>query len=266
MHPKRVLVAALFLVALGITACSTGASSSKGESNVGETTTTSTAAPVDYRSALIARLSKEWNDPVLASAIITPIDQATLDGWEAKVPMEQVATSPLLTYDVPASDKKPTSIVAYAFGYVTDADGSLQPGPVNEAIAASLAAYVKTNPTPIYTQPELGIALAKLGVANVMVIQHEIGPDGKEIYQSTASFTDQLLKQMAVEGMSLGTTAIVGFADHEGRCVITATKAGIDGIRVAAIELPSTYDPQSVQPWTRDRKTYLTTDLAARFL
>jgi len=265
MRSKRVLVAVLLLMGLGITACSGGSSSSKSESNVTEASTTTTA-PVDYRSALIARMSNEWHDPALAAAIITPMDQSTLDGWEAKLPMAQVATSPRLTYDVPTSDKKPTSIIAYAFGYLTAADGSLQPGPVNDAIAASLAAYVKTNPTPIYTQPEIGIALAKLGVLNVTVIQHEIGPDGKEVYQSTASFTDQLLKQMAAQGKNLGTTAIVGFADHEGRCVITATKAGIDGIRVAAIALPSTYDPQSIQPWTRDRKSYLTTDLAARFL
>jgi len=28
--------------------------------------------------------------------------------------------------------------------------------------------------------------------------------------------------------------------------------------------MPTTYDPESPQPWTRDRVTYLSTDLLAR--
>ena len=46
---------------------------------------------------------------------------------------------------------------------------------------------------------------------------------------------------------------MICFADHEGRCLLTADAAGIDGTAIEGVELPSEYDPESGQPWTRDR-------------
>lgn len=77
--------------------------------------------------------------------------------------------------------------------------------------------------------------------------------------------TDQVVSIAASDGIDLGTVGVVGFADHVMRCVMTATASGIDdAVVVEGLELPSTYDPQSGQEWTRDRVAYLSVDLAGR--
>ena len=231
-----------------------------------EPATTPTTQPVDYPSALTARLAREWGDPALAAEIVGGLDAGFLTALEAKVPLAQVATSPLLTY---LPERQPAkvfdSVVVYAFGYRDRADASRDPGPVNEALAASTRALLKKHPdVPVYAQTEIAEILAAAGVPGVTSIDPVVGPDGQTVYLSTAGVVAQAKDKAAAAGVDLGTVAVVAFGDHLGRSLLTTEAAGLDAGVAKGVRLPTAYDPQSAQPWTRDRRTYLGTDLVAR--
>jgi hypothetical protein len=58
---------------------------------------------------------------------------------------------------------------------------------------------------------------------------------------------------------------VVAFGDHVVRSVMAAEASGMTQVVVVeGIELPTEYDPESGQEWTRDRVTYLTVDLSGR--
>ena len=74
---------------------------------------------------------------------------------------------------------------------------------------------------------------------------------------------------MAKEARALHPTArtvgVVGFIDHAKRCVLTTRSAGFENAFVPReAALPTVYDRQSAQAWTRDRETYLVHDMAAQ--
>ena len=56
----------------------------------------------------------------------------------------------------------------------------------------------------------------------------------------------------------------MAFSDHLWRAVYTTRANGLDAYAPAEIAMPSTYDPQSGQDWTRSRAAYLPRDYAAR--
>lgn len=259
---RRTSLAAMLLAVALCGAC--GSSSSSGPRAAAPEVSTTTMTFTDYRSALTARLSAEWGDPALAARVVAGLDQTTVDTYAARIPMGEVMTSPRLVYRVPTQAGPVDSILVYSFGY-RGPDGERQPGPVNEAMARAVAEYVRMHPTPVYAQIEPAKALRALGVTDVTEVPLQRRSDGTVIYQSTADFTSQLLAQLSSSGRRLGRTAVVGFSDHEGRCLLIARGAGIDAVSVDGITAVSTYDPESSQPWTRSREAYLPIDLSQRF-
>lgn len=225
-----------------------------------------TGPPVDYRTALTARLADEWGDPALAADLVGGLDDGFLAALEAKVPLAAVASSPLLTY---RPERRPAkmfdSAVVYAFGYRDGVDGAREPGPTNEALAASTRALLKRHPgLPVFAQSEIAEVLTAAGVPGVTSIDPVVGPDGQTVYLSTAGVIAQARDKAAAAGVDLGRVAVVAFADHLGRSLRTTETAGLTAGVAKGVALPTTYDPQSAQPWTRDRRSYLSTDLAAR--
>jgi hypothetical protein len=247
---RRIVTALLVIVALaGLSIATAGA----------QTTTTPTTAP-SYGAALEARLAKEWKDPALAQEIVAGLSPDTLASFEAKVPLAQVATSPFLAYrPKPIPAKTVDGLIVYAFGNRVDAGGATTAGPTNEQLAKAVRAFATKYKVPVFAQQEVAQYLT--GVPNVTSIDPVVGPDGKIVYLSTAGVADQAKQKGAT-----GTVGVVCFADHVGRCVLTTQKVfGPKGVGIPkGITLPSTYDPQSGQPWTRDRKSYLQTDLVGR--
>lgn len=241
---------------------SASSTTSAPSSTVGGPGTSSTTAPVDYRSAMVSRLSDEWGDPAVAEQVVAALGADGLAAWEAKVPLGQVATTPLLDYRPAATAPERLDAVAvFSFGNRVADDGSVSAGPTNQALADVTAALVAEHPMPVYAQWEVARLLIDAGVPNVNSVEPVTDADGKVTYLSTRGVADVIAS--AGEG-SLGRVGVVCFADHEGRCVLTATAAGLDATAVEGVELPSTYDPDSGQAWTRDRVAYLTTDLAGR--
>jgi len=229
------------------------------------TAATSTTAPADYRTALTHRLAKEYGDASLAATVVGGLSADLLSKLEAKVPLTQVATSSFLSYRaprVPAGEVH--SVVVFAFGNRLGADGTLEPGPTNVALAQATEKFVKGHPVPVYAQTEIAQLLAADGVKRVTSIDPVTGPDGKVAYLSTAGVAAQVVSKAKAAGEQLGTVGIIGFADHAVRCVLTARAAGLTGAVPKGVVLPSRYDPQSSQSWTRNRAAYLPTDLIGR--
>lgn len=229
------------------------------------TTIPTTSAPLDYPSALVARLTTEFGDAAIATQVVDALGADALARLEARVPLGAVATDPLLSYrpaTVPA--ERIDSIVAYSFGLRDDGAGTLTPGPVNEQIAAAIEAFVTGHPVPVFAQWEIAEVLAAAGVPGVTSIEPDTAADGSVVYLSTAGVAAKAKALAAEAGIELGTVGVFGFADHLVRCVMTTEAAGMTAAVPAGVTYPSAYDPQSAQPWTRDRATYLTTDLLGR--
>ena len=259
------LVLAAVVVVVSVSACGSdgGATSEVAPTTAAPTTT----APVDYRSAMVVRLTDEWGDGAVAEQVVTAIGADGLAAWEKRVPLGEVATTPLLAYRTPTTPADDIdSVVVFAFGNRIAADGTLEPGPVNQQLADTTAAFVADHPVPVFAQWEVARFLVAAGVPDVTSIEPTTGPDGQVVYLSTRGVADAIVAEAEASSLVLGTTGVICFADHEGRCLLTADAAGIDGTAIEGVALPSAYDPESGQPWTRDRVSYLVTDLSGRLL
>lgn len=246
-----------------LVACS---GSSAGDADRAPVTTAAptTTAPVDYRGAMVSRLTDEWGDAAVAEEVVAAIGPDGLAAWEAKVPMAEVATTPLLTYrttGVPGDQVD--SVVVFAFGNRVAADGTVTPGPTNQELADVTAAFVAEHPVPVYAQWEVARLMIAGGVEGVNSVEPTTDEAGNVVYLSTRGVADAVAG--SGEG-ALGRIGVICFADHEGRCLLTAEAAGLDATAIDGLALPSTYDTESGQPWTRSRVAYLTTDLQGRLL
>jgi hypothetical protein len=97
----------------------------------------------------------------------------------------------------------------------------------------------------------------------VFAFGNRITPDGTVIYLSTDGVARKALVLSDKAGNRLGRAAVLGHRDHVERCRRTAIKAGIDIVTVPDEFMPSEYDAESGQEWTRSRDVYLKADAYA---
>jgi hypothetical protein len=269
MSTTRLRWFAVPVLLLGVMACS-GDDGGEGEALNAEetvaTTTTTTAAPLRFPEGLVVRLGEELGDEALAAELVDAVGPDAVTRLRAEVG-DEVATHPLLAYQPPTvADEVVDSLVVFAFGNRVAADGSLSPGPVNQDLADVTAAFVAEHPVPVFAQWEVADLLIAAAVPDVTSIEPDTGPDGEVVYLSTAGVAEKAVALADEQGVDLGQVGVICFADHAGRCVLTADGAGMDAAVPDGVDLPSTYDPRSGQEWTRDRLAYLTTDLQGRLL
>ncbi len=88
---------------------------------------------------------------------------------------------------------------------------------------------------------------------------------GTIVYLSTAGVAAEAVTR-AGGAAAMGAVAVVGHRDHAKRCIQTSQLAGMKAAAVAEVSLPTVYDPQSGQPWTRNRSLYLVHDMYAQML
>lgn len=240
---------------------------------------TTTPAPMEPRAALIQRLSDELADADLAASVVASFDDATIAIIEQSAEGD-IVNSPLLSYTpatVPDADVDTLWIFSFGYRFTDealaegfDASGAvpppdaLAPGPVNEALARIAAEFVETHPVPVIAQWEVAQLLADMGVEGVISVEPDVAADGTVTYLSTAGVAAKGLQLAADAGLTVGQAGVLCFADHAVRCVMTAEAAAMTAAVPDGAELPSEYDPESGQPWTRSRAAFVPTDLLAR--
>lgn len=271
------LVAVVILAGASTTACASSggaadedaATEASTTTTTGATTTTSsTTAPATFEAGLLARWSDELGDPQLAADLIDQIGPDAVAQFEQQVGLDAVFTDPLVAMSPPTvPDDEVDSVVVYAFGNRVAADGTLSPGPVNEDLAQVTADFVADHPVPVFAQWEVADLLIDQGVPDVTSIDPDTGADGQPVYLSTAGVAEKAVTLADDQGVDLGQVGVIAFQDHAVRCTLVSQDAGMDGAAVPeSVDLPSAYDPQSGQEWTRDQLTYLATDLQGRLL
>lgn len=279
MIGRRLLVVLVaFLAAGSLAACGSdggsdgAADTSAATATTEEATTTSTppstTAPATFADGLVARWSDELADPALAQDLVDGLGPDGVAQFEDLVGLDAVFTDPLVAMVPPTvPDDEVDSLVVYAFGNRVAADGTLSPGPTNEALAQVVEDVVAEHPVPVFAQWEVAGLLAESGVGDITSIDPDTGPDGEVVYLSTAGVAEKAVALAQQQGVDLGQVGVIGFADHAVRCVLTSRAAGMaDAAVPEGVDLPTEYDPESGQEWTRDRETYLLTDLQGRLL
>ncbi len=232
------------------------------------TTTTSTTAPATFAEGLVARWTDELGDAALAQELVDGLGADGVAQFAALVGLDAVFTDPLVAMTPPTVPvDEVDSLVVYAFGNRVAADGTLSPGPTNEALAQVVEDFVADHPVPVFAQWEVADLLAENGVGDITSIDPDTGPDGEVVYLSTAGVAEKAVTLADQQGVDLGQVGVIAFADHAVRCVLTSEAAGMTGAAVPeGVDLPTEYDAESGQEWTRDRATYLLTDLQGRLL
>ena len=200
---------------------------------------------------MLDALSRELDDPATA-AVVEPHIQDVGFNWQPPV----------------TAVENIDYIVAYGFGNRAPAGGGdpakvmYEPGPVNEALADTVAAIRRQKDVPVFAQWEIARFLeSKYGMDNVTSIEPVIAPDGTITYLSTDGVAAQVVALRGTQGIA----GVVGFRDHVKRCVQTTRDRGMNAFAPAGIDMPGDYDLQSGQPWTRRRELYLLHDIYAQF-
>jgi len=161
--------------------------------------------------------------------------------------------------------KEVETILGYTFGNRIDANGNRSPGPVNAAIADIAVRLHEETGAPVYAQWEVAEAIGKRVASRHLVSITPLRDARAEpVYLSTDGVAAAVVNR-AGESERLGKVAVVGFADHVKRCVDTSRRAGMDAAAPAGYTMPTVYDADSGQPWTRSRLAYLVHDVMCRF-
>lgn len=203
--------------------------------------------------------------------------------WSPRSSSSQTATSraaAALAYrptTVPAAELDSLWVFAYGYRFASGVDAAgvgigervppmeaLVPGPTNEHLARAVADLVARNPVPVIAQWEVARVLTGLGVAPVISVEPDVGDDGSVVYLSTAGVAEKGLRLAADAGVAVGRAGVLGHADHVVRCVLTARHTGLAADVPGGVELPTAYDGESGQVWTRARDTWIPVDLFAR--
>lgn len=166
------------------------------------------------------------------------------------------------------------SLIAYSFGnriapghdaQNLEPEASL-PGPINTMLAEAVAKIRAIRSIPVYAQWEIALVLQQTyHIDQVIPLYPERGADGKITYLSTEGVAKAALRH-AGSASALGRVAVVGHRDHVKRCILTSQRIGLTAAAIRGISLPARYDPQSGQPWTRDRTAYLLGDIMAQLM
>ncbi|MFF9011537.1 hypothetical protein ACF09C_00985 [Streptomyces sp. NPDC014870] len=204
---------------------------------------------------MLAVLAAELDDKVAARALVPHLYDVGFD-WRPE-------TAALGELDF---------IVAYGFGNRPPAGGGdpakvrYEPGPVNEALADTVAALRRRRDVPVYAQWEIAHFLeSKHQMTDVTSIEPVVAPDGTITYLSTDGVAAQVAEARKALPGGIGTAGVIGFRDHVKRCVQTTRDRGMRAFAPRGIELPATYDAESGQAWTRRRDLYLVHDMTAQW-
>lgn len=202
---------------------------------------------------LVQRLGAEFSDPVLALEVVERLDQRALDALSSMTSAELLD---VLSYSAPV-ESAPEALVVFAFGNRAANTGALLPGPVNLVMASLADEWAVSTGLPVVAQWEVADEM-RTAPQRVGVVELE---DGSIEYLSTAGVADQVRGLLDVRRV-----VVMAMTDHAVRCCRTLERVGFVAGVPAEVSMPTNYDGESGQPWTRERATYLAIDILARCL
>lgn len=205
-----------------------------------------------------------------ASASAAPVDAVQLPA----LPGHSVSLTDLTTdLDLLNPPSRPAAdvdaLVAYSFGTrIEEGDdpdrGIVSPGPVNEQLADAVMQARGGRDIPVYAQFEIaGVLQSTYGLDDVHVIDPVQNEDGTVTYLSTDGVAKQVADRMG-SAVDTSTVGVIAFQDHLWRSTYTSRVNGLHAFAVADVAMPSVYDTESGQEWTRSRDAYLPRDYAGR--
>ncbi len=202
-------------------------------------------APLE--SLLVRHLTAELGDAATARRFAAVLMEEALSWRAPTVPVAAVR-----------------EIAAFTFGNRMLPSGNREPGPVNEALAVVAVRLQAATGARIWAQWEVAEAIGgRVPSDRLVPIYPARAADAEPRYLGTGGVVDAIL---AREPAGLGTVAVVALRDHAWRCVRICRRRGLDAGMPEGWPMPESYDPDSGQPWTRDRLTYLLHDLHCRAL
>ncbi len=135
--------------------------------------------------------------------------------------------------------------IGFSFGYL-DSEQGILPGKSNEQLAAFIEKNLSN--TPLILQFEINDAL-KSAKANLVIKESRV----KGEYLNSKEIGEQALIFMKKNGWC--KAVIVTHPAMEARNDAICSKLGIETITPPGLEAIE-YDPNSAQPWTRDRNSW----------
>ena len=213
----------------------------------------------ELRDRIADRLAAELGDRQLAVTVAERLDLRAVEAIAESG--SDPATTELLSFE-PIVHDSPESLVVFAFGNRGSAEDELLPGRVNLELASIADDWAHATGLPVFAQWEVAdqmrSASTRVGAVTL--------DDGSVEYLSTAGVAQQVRDLVWPIQTHAGRVAVLAMADHAVRCCRTLERFGLSAGVPANVELPSTYDPLSGQPWTRDRASYIAVDILARCL
>lgn len=233
----------------------------------------------DPRSRLARRLTAELGDPAAVVAAVEHLDQGVLDLVLAAIGGD-IEASPVLSSELRrVLDEEVDSLWLFSWGFRIDPRSGraavelldepppmadLEPGPVNAEIARVAAGFVERYPVPVIAQWEIAGELERLGVPDVAAVEPEIGPDGSTVYLSTPDVIEVGRRLATERGWAVRRAGVITFQSLAVGSLLAMSHAGLDAGVPAGVELPSTFDTESGQLWTRSLEAWLPVDLFGR--
>jgi hypothetical protein len=202
----------------------------------------------DIGALLAQHLEAELGDRATAQAFAALLVEDALSWQAPAVPLAEVRT-----------------IIGFTFGNRMQPNGNREPGPVNAALADIAVRLHRATGARVWAQWEVAEAIGgRLGGDALQAIYPARDANAEPRYLNTAAVVEAILARNP--GAALGTVAVVALRDHAWRCVQICRRHGLSAGVPQGWAMPDAYDPDSGQPWTRDRLTYLLHDLHCRAL
>jgi hypothetical protein len=196
--------------------------------------------------------------------LATLLAQELGDAVEARTFAEIIEADVLRWKPTLVAPKEVQTIAAYTFGNRFEANGNRSPGPVNAALADVAVRLHEETHAPVYAQWEVAEAIGtRIMPQHLVSITPLRDARAEPVYLSTGGVAAAIVRH-AGDPRQLGKVGVVAFSDHIRRCVDTTCRAGLDAAAPAGYDMPTAYDAESGQPWTRSRLVYLLHDAMCR--
>ena len=186
---------------------------------------------------------------------------------EALVELMLASLEQLVSWRVPTPRQPGQGEAVVAFSFGRGARGT--PGRTNRALAALTRRICQFRRVPVFAQWEIADVLVGLGEA----VAYTAVPT--TTYLSTKGVWAQFQHAWAQQNRTFNTIILVAHPDHQYRCYTLLSQAGYT-VLVSEVDKflpegwvaygcdPHGYDPNSIQPWTRNRRAFIRYEIGVR--